>query len=218
MEANTITIETPNDYYSESDGIFLKRKISLCPGLTILVGCNGTGKTTFLQMIDETCREKGIPIFRYNNIRDGGHVGLNRLLSGGDIKGFARNIQSSEGENIVNNLAISVPEIGKFVRSNENAKQLVITIDAIDSGLSIDGIVELKTALFQTIIKDCKSHDQDVYIVAAANSYEMANGESCLDVRNGKYKTFKCYEDYRAFVLKTREVKDKRYGFTKNEN
>lgn len=39
----------------------------------------------------------------------------------------------------------------------------------------------------------------------------MANGEQCLDVYNGEYVTFKDYGEYKEFILKTRERKDKRY-------
>lgn len=82
--------------------------------------------------------------------------------------------------------------------------------DAVDSGYSIDNIVELKTDLFQTIIQDCKKRNIEVYIVISANSYEMASGEQCLDVWSGKYIIFENYEDYRRYILKTRARKNNR--------
>ena len=40
----------------------------------------------------------------------------------------------------------------------------------------------------------------------------MTKNEQCLDVYTGNYKTFKDYEDYYKFIMKSRERKDKRYG------
>ena len=39
---------------------------------------------------------------------------------------------------------------------------------------------------------------------------KLCRGEQCFDVYNGKYTTFKDYEDYRDFILKSREWKEKR--------
>ena len=45
-----------------------------------------------------------------------------------------------------------------------------------------------------------------------ANAYEMARGENCFDVVNGRYISIKSYEKYRSVVLKSRDKKNKRYG------
>ena len=50
-----------------------------------------------------------------------------------------------------------------------------------------------------TVIDDCKN--TDVYIIVAANTYELARNEKCFDVVNGKYISFKDYEEYRKFIL-----------------
>ena len=52
--------------------------------------------------------------------------------------------------------------------------------------------------------------NSSVYIIVTANGYEMARNENCFDVYNGKYVKFKDYEDYRQFVLKSKEIKEKR--------
>ena len=51
-----------------------------------------------------------------------------------------------------------------------------------------------------------------MYIVVSANAYEMARGENCFDVVNGRYVPIKSYEKYRSVVLKSRDKKNKRYG------
>ena len=52
---------------------------------------------------------------------------------------------------------------------------------------------------------------EDTVIVVSANEYEMARGENCFDVYNGKYIKFKDYEEYRQFILDSKEIKEKRY-------
>ena len=83
-------------------------------------------------------------------------------------------------------------------------------MDAIDS-LSINTIDELKRKLFDLALKDAKRLNKKLYIFISANDYEFANGEQCLDVYNNKYITFKDYEEYKKFILKTSEIKSKRY-------
>ena len=92
-----------------------------------------------------------------------------------------------------------------------NTNERWILLDAIDSGLSVDNIVDIKEYLFKTILED--AGDQVVVrIIISANEYEICRNEQCMDVHTGKYRTFKGYESYRKFILKSREIKDKRYG------
>ena len=87
----------------------------------------------------------------------------------------------------------------------------LILLDALDSGLSIDNIQEVKQYLFQPIKEDCEKANKKLYLIVVANSYEMAREENCLDVISLKYRNFKTYEAYKSFVLKSREKKEKRY-------
>ena len=74
----------------------------------------------------------------------------------------------------------------------------------------------VKKYLFNTIFEDTTG--TDVYIVVSANEYELARGENCFDVYNGKYIQFEDYEDYRNFILNTRNIKDKRVYKKRGEN
>jgi hypothetical protein len=108
------------------------------------------------------------------------------------------------------NLAIAMKKAsGETIEETEIPKERWILLDAIDSGLSIDNIVDIKEDLFKTILEyNCGN---EIYIIVVANEYEMARNEQCFDVYNGKYITFKDYEDYRQFVLDSKELKEKRY-------
>ena len=83
-------------------------------------------------------------------------------------------------------------------------------MDAVDSGYSVDNVGSLKEDFFQVVLEDAKKEGIELYIVIAANEYELARGESCMDVMNGKYLTFRDYEDYRKFILNSRKRKEKR--------
>lgn len=208
---NTLTIKTPHGYYRESDKIFKSTKVDFTPGLTVLVGCNGAGKTTLLKIINTACKQNKIPLYQYDNLHDGGERSMSKMLQRHDIENAALMMTSSEGENIINSIANIAGEIGKFVSANRMEKQIVITMDAVDSGLSIDHIVLLKKTLFDTITSDAKSNNIPLYLIVAANSYEMTSGERCLDVSAGKYITFSDYTEYRNFILKSAEKKELRY-------
>lgn len=190
--------------------LYNKKNFTIHPGLTILTGCNGAGKTTLLRYIKTELDKNNIPCFDFDNYHNGGRDAASKALFFNQVNLAATLFCSSEGERISRNIEQTAVQIGNFVRGNQDKKEIWLLFDAVDSGYSIDNIIELKTDLFQTIIQDCKSRNIDVYIVISANSYEMASGEQCLDVWNGKYITFEDYEDYRRYILKTRARKNNR--------
>ena len=101
-----------------------------------------------------------------------------------------------------------------FLRNKEEelpmSNERWLFFDATDSGLSIDAVNELKS-LFNVMIKNAEENGIDLYIIISANEYELAREENCFNVSYGTYIKFKDYEDYRSFILKTREIKNKRY-------
>ena len=206
------TFEFCTDPYCEGENLYAKATFTIEPGVTILVGCNGSGKTTLLHHFRETLeRDKDTLVLFYNNLFDGGQNALAwHVFYGGSITTGATLATSSEGESIVVNVGDTARKIGALVRENAaNNKPLFLLFDAVDSGLSVDNVVELKKYLFDTILKDCAGQ-RDVYIICSANEYELCNGENCFDVQNAEYIRFNNYDEYRAFVLQTRERKDAR--------
>lgn len=185
--------------------------ITINPGVTVLTGCNGTGKSTLMRLMKEQLEREEIPVYLYDNLHDGGGHSMQMFLNNGQIAELATMACSSEGEKINQNIGQTTVRLGGFGRKNSNHDELWIMFDAIDSGYSIDNIVELKRDLLQTILKDCASRNQTVYIIISANSYEMVAGESCLDVWSGDYISFDNYDEYKKYIIKTRTRKDKRY-------
>lgn len=217
--------------------IFSKKKIEIKPGVTVLVGCNGAGKTTLIDWIIEQLKEEKVPYISFNNLHDGGSNSRSEALYNNDIQLLANLSCSSEGECIATNLMNLSKKLAYFMKHGktndrfsklselmkelvtdgeqldgeqaESVKERWILLDAIDSGFSIDNIVDFKEYLLKPLME--LDFGNDVYVIISANSFEMANGEQCLDVYNGKYTSFNDYEEYKEFILKSRERKEKRY-------
>lgn len=212
------------DYYEEDEKIFKKNNIAIKPGVTILVGCNGAGKTTLMKQIEHALNVEKIPCIKYDNLHEGAGNAISEAAFFEEYGLVSQLMNSSEGESISLNVGMFATKLRKFIETgktksrlsilcennNENeSNERWILFDAIDSGLSIDNIEEIKD-LFNLIIED--GAEKDVYIIVSANEYELTRGEQCFDVYNGKYVTFSDYEDYRKFILKSREKKNQRYG------
>lgn len=196
--------------YYDDHVFFKKSEVKFEPGVTVLVGCNGYGKTTMLECIKAQCRTDDIFFIEFESVGDRQR---DRSAAGfyGDINFLASSFCSSEGEKITMSLGKFAGSLGSFVRNHSDAKTLVVTMDALDSGYSIDNVVEAKELLFKTVLKDCESKGIELYIFVTANAYELASGEKCFDPIKGEYIRFDSYEQYRKYVLDTRKAKDRRY-------
>lgn len=205
------------DYYDTNEKIYDKSSAQFEPGLTVLIGCNGSGKTTLLRQIKSGCEDKNIPVIMFDNYSEGGSSATSWAGFIGDFDKVARDAMSSEGEKISDNLNIIAGKIGGFVRKNSSAEKIFILLDAIDSGYSIDNVIELKRDLFDFIIKDCEKSNIEVYIIVSCNGYEMARNEKCFNVSSCKYVTVNSYDEYRDIVINTRKKKNRRYGWAEFE-
>lgn len=197
------------DYYEIDEEVYTSDEAEFMPGVTVLVGCNGSGKTTLLHQIKHALEKDKIPFYEYDNVMDGGFQSQSLAGYNGDFDFLARAIQSSEGENIRLNLEKIIKKIGQKISYNPDAQEFWILMDAVDSGLSINYIIELKE-FFEFII-DMEKNIK-LYIIVSTNSYELARGEECFDVRNCMYRTFKDYESYRDFIIESAKIKEERYG------
>lgn len=223
------------DYYDEGFSLYKKSTITIKSGVTVLVGCNGIGKTTLLHQIQDRLNKENIPCIKFDNLQDGGSKSISENAFYNDFEFVATAMQSSEGENIVMNMGNFARRLGDFVRNGEDPKdkksrdfaklfksieegqkekeveipkERWILLDAVDSGLSVDNIVDIEEQLFKTILEH--NYGNEIYIVISANEYEMSRGEQCFDVYNGKYIKFKDYEEYRNLILQSKEWKYER--------
>lgn len=213
------------------------KNIIIKSGLTVLVGCNGAGKTTLIKNITEQLKKENTPYYVFDNLYSGGKKSISKMIDNNNIEKVALMLSSSEGENIANNICdilekarcfiktgdsdvYKTNKILKFLKNINQDEEPIISnerwflFDAIDSGYSIDNIVELKE-IFNLMISDAKKMNKDLYIIVSANSYEMADNENCFDVMSGKYIRFKDYDEYKKFIINSRKRKEKRYSQNK---
>lgn len=224
MNIYKVKIYDGKEWYNVDDKIkmYKKKYASFKPGVTVLVGCNGAGKSTLMWQIKESIKntkDDSILLLDYNNITDGQRTTMSKNMMMGNMVELATQFQSSEGENIIinmNNLATKIGYCMHKYKENPGYNKYVILLDAVDSGLSIDNMVYLKK-FFNVVIKD-SPEDKPVYIILSTNSYEFARDMSCYDIMEGEYITFKDYEEYREFILKTAKLKDIRYGRIKEDS
>ena len=208
------------NYYDENVAIFKKGTVQIESGLTILVGCNGSGKTTLIDVIMNDLEKGEISYKCFDNLNQGGSYARDMAMYRHDMAFLATAVCSSEGENIIMNIGRLAGQVGDMVRAAKNAgeQEVWLLLDAIDSGLSIDNIISLKQLLFKTMIDDCRNEGIEPYIVVAANEYELACGENCFDVYSGKYLKFRDYDDYRKFILQSKEEKERLWDLIETLN
>jgi len=225
---STLVLKTWRDPYDAGFSPTTPRTVEFHPGLTVLVGCNGAGKSTLLLNLAEFCRKSEIPYLEYDNLKDGGGNALGELFYQGNYDEGAYLFSSSEGESIKANLGCKARLFAEFIKSgivddtsyrifkafsdkekSFDSNDRVFIFDAVDSGLSVDSIIEVKT-MFDLVLEDNKDSGKNLYIVIAANEYELARNSDCFDVNAGKYLHFADYEDYRTFIINSRKKKEAR--------
>lgn len=231
-----MVIKTWRNPYETGVNLTTPKEINIEEGLTVLVGCNGAGKSTLLNNIKEVCKDENIPCHSYDNLNDGGNSNvLSAVLAGmgeiGDDMSLGASMwTASEGEAIKLNIGREsrlykefftsgyyknrIHKISMCFSEKEEEKEIidkrrVLLYDAVDSGLSIDSIIEIKV-LFEEMLKDAKEIGIELYLIIVANEYELARGSKCFDVNKGKYIEFKDYEAYRNFIIASRKWKEKR--------
>ena len=191
----------------DDEKIFKNLNREIEDGLHVLVGCNGYGKSTFMQFIKEKYeRDENYKLLTWDgviNTRDG--KGFELLRQNFEV--LANMVMSSEGEEHNINLAIFLQRVGREVANLD--RDLILLLDAIDSGISADRIEETLDVLAR-IIADVRRKGHKCYIFVPSNTYEMARHTHCMDPCTGEDKLFKDYEDWRKYIFKCAEKIKKR--------
>ena len=216
----------------EGNKLFQKTKLIIEHGkVSCIVGCNGSGKTTLISEIKDNLYAKGAKELKkdfYHNafkvfLRDDEEdnkankiyyidFDKNADCTTGDMDYVYNRLgiaYSSTGEGIMQRFGRICQFIGSTIRDLEEGSELVLFLDDCDAGTSLDMISDI-VGLFPLIINDCEKRGINVYIVITANSYELCRYCDCISVHDFKHKTFKSYESYKKFVLKSREKKENR--------
>lgn len=224
----------PIKYYCDRQ-IYKHGKVSINTGVTVLVGCNGSGKSTLIRIIKEDLEKNNIPHMFYDNKVSGGSHSMEEAHFYNDIDRLIDLAFASEGEQISLNIVNKCKEMVNFLKeglTNEDKKYMLFTkiltedkevdnfkvrennkerwflFDAIDSGYSIDNVIDFKKYVLEPLIEKAKEFDKDVYFVISCNEYEMCENLPCFSVTDGKYIDINSYEDFKHQILLSRAFKD----------
>ncbi|MEG1565364.1 MAG: AAA family ATPase [Bacilli bacterium] len=197
-------IKIIRDPYDKRKYLYKSSFIDLSNGATVIIGHNGSGKTTLLRQIETYCKDNTIPFIKYDNYGDGGSAAKEHYGFTGDFASLAATSFHSEGEQIFYNFGKIVKKMGAFVEQNKDLEKIFILLDALDSGLDIEGIEQIKS-IFNIIMSEREG--KETYILITANNYGLIHNMQCYDVVSGEHKLFTDFEDYKKFILKQYEEK-----------
>ena len=111
------------DYYTEDD-IFSTEEVSFQPGITMLVGCNGYGKSTMISIVEEYCKANDIELLSYDATNP--HTSqrnIDKFLDNEQFGELALYLYSSEGERLVQGFGEIILKIGNFVSKRKKDKK-----------------------------------------------------------------------------------------------
>lgn len=216
--------------------LFTKDSFELKPNtISCFVGCNGTGKTTAINYIEDALKNKNAEELKNEVYPE--FVKAMRSVAGeekpknkdklfyinfskhtknakSELDSFLTDASvafSSTGEGVSYRLGKTLELLGRSVTklANKDAT-LFIFFDDCDAGTSLDKIVEIKDVIYM-VADHCKSCNITYYIVLTANSFEMCKDLDCISVHNFEHLKFTDYDEYKKFVLDSADIKNKSF-------
>ena len=160
---------------------YTNKVIEINPGITILTGPNGSGKTYACRQICDFLREQNkqyIDIDLYHNNKSIG----DHYLMHGNTKALAKYFYASEGQKLYDTFIDNhTVKIGRFIRKlkDKETKEGYIIIDGCDSGVSPDLMMNYRD-LFELILDDCKKDNITIYIIVTSNNYTLIPHYDCI--------------------------------------
>jgi hypothetical protein len=202
MGVKTLARFIVENNYSESK----KKSVFISPNtITIVVGKNGYGKTSFIQGLRSYAKIHNHSLVEWSDSEHGRSNGMSSMLWNNNLLGVASMAFHSEGEAMLASFGqLFISKVGRTVRklkeSKPKSKKIFLLIDQIDSGLDIHQIDYIKSVLRDTIIPDINKSGFEAYVILSANSYELVNGEDCIDPVTRSHMRFDTYDEYVEYI------------------
>lgn len=210
--------------------LFETNTVTITDNVTIFAGPNGYGKSSLVAMMKEALKQQDYKEFhlmsrgnpfkcfailgeedkpvtkgflaydaKYDNY--GNILGSQLFLQEFDIAGTM--MAASEGQNkliTMGKLFDQVKEI-KEKSENKDLEQIIILVDGIDSGLSVDMIQFIMSTL-PLKIQQVERLGLECIIIFTTNNYEMCRNRTIIDPITFKETKYESYEEFRNDMLR----------------
>lgn len=146
--------------------------------------------------------EASIGFMSYDSHNDDYGNAISSALLNQNIAQVALRKESSEGENNLISLGLLFNNAQDIVKEHPNIKQLILFIDGIDSGLSVDKINFIIETLPIKIkqIEDLRP-DIEIALIFTANNFELIHNLPTIDPITFEKLNYHDYEEFRADMI-----------------
>ena len=204
-EPITISNITRDPYYEE-EYLFKKDQLTLTDQVTFSNNAyaRGLARAFELAVVDEYKRGNApIGFISYDSHADDHTNSISASLVNNNMRQLLLRRESSEGENNLISLADLFDNAQAVANENPNLKHLIIFVDGIDSGLSVDKINFIIRNLDLKIKQvENQNPDLNVALVFTANHYEMTRNLPTIDPITFEKISYNDYEKFRSDMLK----------------
>lgn len=146
--------------------------------------------------------EASLGFISYDSHNDDYGNAISSALLNQNPRQVALRKESSEGENNLISLGLLFNEAQDIVKEHPNLKQLIIFIDGIDSGLSVDKInFIIKTLPIKIEQIETLRSDIEVALVFTTNNYEFVRNLPTIDPITFEKIDYQDYDDFRTDML-----------------
>lgn len=123
---------------------------------------------------------------------------MSSTLANKDLVQFALRGESSEGQNNLYSMMDLFNNAQAIAKKHQNLEQLIIFVDGIDSGLSVD-MIDLIIRSLDVKMKQVedKNPNLEVAMIFTTNNYEMVRDSIALDPITSEPIEYESYEDFR---------------------
>ena len=164
----------------------------------------GLARAFELAKADESAKDRAnIGFISYDSHADDHTNSISASLVNNNMRQLLLRRESSEGENNLISLADLFDNAQAVANENPNLKHLIIFVDGIDSGLSVDKINFIIRNL-DLKIKQVESQNPDlnVALVFTANHYEMVRNLPTVDPITFETVNYNDYKEFRSDMIK----------------